>query len=325
MRNILKAIVFTGIMGVATATWGTRQEIKIGDNVTLNVPENIPELFTINDNELALVGYNESLLPNTFGLDITAGDTDSTTVQLVQVISNFQNGNYHGLKFQGTNTLCNNGKKEATCTGSFCGSFALCLCDNDMICLSGPLDLLMNNGMLPPGIVAGGVYDFSAVYRIKITAKSGETEVSKCFDFLVGGKCDLSTQKAPLEVIPEETIPDILTKNTEGQIVFAPPRPIGTVRLPKGRTCSSITLASPNVYKAGTETKEPSDISTLQIKGRLKDTGDWGTEIKKADGTAITEADIIELVVDPGTTGTLSTPGEFDWSSVIRMSLTPVA
>lgn len=309
MRNILKAIVFTGVMGVAATTWGT-QEIKIGDNVTLTVSPEIPELVKLNDSNIPTAYYGNFC-------EICLSEA-TVTVTLLDVLSNFQDGKLHALEFKGLYAaplLRVGGENSYTFSSNTLLQSFLCTESGSVIAVDTPITITEYLSSL--GLADQTKVDFSAVYRIKITAKNtDETEVSKCFDFLVGGKCDLSTQKAPLEVIPEETIPDILTKNSAGQIVFAPPRPIGTVRLPKGHTCKEIMTKA--IYK---RIEGISDAISVHAFCRLNNTGNYDVVVSKEGG--ITDEDVVELTVGvDGKAGTdvstLGVSGAFDWSTVIR-------
>lgn len=69
------------------------------------------------------------------------------------------------------------------------------------------------------------------------TWRTGQLSTSsRCFDLLCSGKYDLNENEQKLIVKPAEKIPNLLAINKDGRIVFAEPKPMCTVRIPKGHT-----------------------------------------------------------------------------------------
>lgn len=80
---------------------------------------------------------------------------------------------------------------------------------------------------------------------------------SRCFDIICTGKCQInpSDYKLKLDIFSANKIPDFFTKNNAGEIVFAEPNPMCTIKMPKGHH-GTIVVRLKNVSTEQTSAKD---------------------------------------------------------------------
>lgn len=122
--------------------------------------------------------------------------------------------------------------------------------------------------------------------------QSGTMETAaRCFDLLCFGKFDSTSAEPKLNVKPADKIPNLITKNKDGMIVFAEPSYMCTIQAPKGQNVwVNIKLESKNGQLS-------SDYMCLGIKKRGEDEH---FDILYTNNSAryidVLETDVVELI-----------------------------
>lgn len=159
--------------------------------------------------------------------------------------------------------------------------------------------------------------------------RSGTMDTStRCFDLLCFGKCT-SGNSLKLNIQSTEEIPNLITKNADGDIVFQEPRPMCTIRAPKGHNVwvnielHQITTKASDYICLGIRKRGEDDYYDVLYTGNLSRYVD------------LQEDDVVELVplisssklptytsVKAGDSAKIIGESTYDFGSVYRLNVT---
>lgn len=315
MKSRFQQVVIGGIIWIATVS--NVGAITLG-TLTITPASTIPEVIKRNGTALAFDTTQRFC-------NIKSSSSTTMTVQVKSVTSNYGNGAYHWLRFGSGTAIKSGGSATYNVSTTDTGLFP---------CIS-----TSTSSYSAASSVATN--DYSAVYRVAITQGS----TTKFFDLLCGGKCDTSSTSVSFTVDGAERVPEVVSKNTSGAIVIAPPQQVATIRPPKGHTMkATITLSTVNPAQPkvanflciGVKKQSATDYtrlykSTVSSKYLLSttitgitetDPLEIATQFSKVDLSTGTYSDGTGTVITklPDTLGVPSS-GAFDFSSVYRISI----